>query len=158
MLAGRVGASITAEIGTMSVTEQVDALRALAANPIRWLVFPRVLAGVCMTPILTLMADFVCILGCSFITVTILDVEWHFHYVNMLDWLSVWEITVGCIKSSFFGLLIALISAWKGMNTEPGAAGVGKATTEAVVTSCIMILVSDFFLSVGFNAIKPEWA
>ena len=158
MLAGRVGAAITAEIGTMHVTEQVDALRAMAANPIRFLVLPRVMAAVCLTPFLTLMADFVGILGGSLICVGILKVEWHFYYVNMLDWLSVWEISVGCAKSSCFGLLIALISAYKGLNTEPGAAGVGKAATEAVVTSCIMILVSDFFLTVMFQAIKPEWA
>lgn len=158
MLAGRVGAAITAEIGTMNVTEQIDALRASASNPIRWLVFPRVLAAVSLTPFLTLMADYVGIAGGTFICVGILDVEWHFYYWNMLDWLSVWDIGVGMAKSSAFGLQIALVSAWKGMNTEPGAAGVGKAATEAVVTSCIMILVSDFFITVFFAAIKPDWA
>lgn len=158
MLAGRVGAAITAEIGTMHVTEQVDALRALATNPVRWLVLPRVAAAVLMTPILTLMADLVGIAGGTLILVGFLKVEWHFHYVNMLDWLRVWDVGVGCAKSSVFGLLIALTSAYKGLNTEPGAAGVGKAATEAVVTSCILILVSDFFLTVAFAAIKPEWA
>jgi phospholipid/cholesterol/gamma-HCH transport system permease protein len=158
MLSGRVGAAITAELGTMHVTEQIDALRALAVNPVRWLVLPRVVAAVFLTPILTMMADLIGIAGSTFITVGILDVEWHFYYVNMLDWLSVWEIGVGCAKSAVFGGLIALISAYKGMNTDPGAAGVGKAATEAVVMSSISVLVSDFFLSVMFNAIKPEWA
>jgi phospholipid/cholesterol/gamma-HCH transport system permease protein len=158
MLAGRVGAAITAELGTMHVTEQIDALRALATNPVRWLVLPRFVACAVMTPILTLMADYVGILGGTFICVGILDIEGHFYYHNMLDWLSVWDISVGCAKSCCFGMLIALISSWKGMNTEPGAAGVGKAATEAVVASSISILVSDFFLSVMFNALKPEWA
>lgn len=157
MLAGRVGAAITAELGTMSVTEQVDALRALAANPVRWLVLPRVAAAVFMTPILTLMADLIGIIGGTIILVGFLKVEWHFHYINMLDWLKVWDVSVGCAKSMCFGLLIALISAYKGLNTEPGAAGVGKAATEAVVTSCIMILISDFFLTVIFAAMKPDW-
>lgn len=157
MLAGRVGAAITAEIGTMHVTEQVDALRALATSPIRWLVLPRVAAAVLLTPILTLMADVVGIAGGTLICVGFLKVEWHFHYINMLDWLKVWDVGVGCAKSSVFGLLIALTSAYKGLNTEPGAAGVGKAATEAVVTSCILILVSDFFLTVMFAALKPDW-
>lgn len=157
MLAGRVGAAITAEIGTMSVTEQIDALRALAANPIRWLVLPRVAAAVLLTPILTLMADVVGIAGGSLICVGFLKVEWHFHYINLIDWLKIWDIGTGCAKSSFFGLTIALVASYKGLNTEPGAAGVGKAATEAVVTSCIMILISDFFLTVMFAAMKPSW-
>ncbi|NUN49121.1 MAG: ABC transporter permease [Candidatus Brocadiae bacterium] len=158
MLAGRVGAAITAEVGTMTVTEQVDALRSLATNPVRWLVLPRVLACVLLTPFLTLMADLIGIAGGTFICVNVLNVEWAFHYANLLDWLTVWDISVGCAKSSCFGLLIALVASYKGFNTEPGAAGVGKAATEAVVTSCILILVSDFFLSVLFAAIRPEWA
>ncbi len=148
MLAGRVGAAMTAELGTMKVTEQIDALEAMATDPISHLILPRFVACVLLMPILAILSDTVGILGGYFLSVVVLDVD-HFYYVyHTKEWVDVWDILGGLIKSSIFGALMCLICCYKGFNCGPGASGVGKATTESVVTSSITILISDFFLTV----------
>lgn len=148
MLAGRVGAAMTAELGTMKVTEQIDALEAMATDPISHLVLPRFVACVLLMPILAVLSDTVGILGGYFLSVVVLDVD-HFYYVyHTKEWVDVWDILGGLIKSSIFGALMCLICCYKGFTCGPGASGVGKATMESVVTSCITILISDFFLTV----------
>jgi phospholipid/cholesterol/gamma-HCH transport system permease protein len=147
MLAGRVGGALTAELGTMNVTEQIDALRVMGADPIRHLVVPRFLACLLLTPCLTVFCDLMGSLAGWFIAVLLKQVPsepyWHF----TADALEKWDIGVGFIKSLTFGGVIGLISCYKGFHCRAGAAGVGKACTESFVTSFIAILALDFFLA-----------
>lgn len=149
MLAGRVGAAMAAEIGTMKVTEQIDALKALATDPIRYLVLPRFVSCVLLMPVLTMMANFIGILGGYFVAVRGLGVDKFFYINNSLNWLVISDVVGGLIKSSCFGALICVVCCYRGFHTSAGAEGVGKATTQAVVTSCILILLSDFFLTLA---------
>lgn len=148
MLAGRVGAAMAAELGTMKVTEQIDALEAMATDPVRYLVLPRFLACIFLTPLLTALVDVVGSLGAYAVTVDILGVDRHFYIQNALEWVFPWAIISGLLKASFFGGIIAVVCCYKGLHAEAGAEGVGKATTQAVVASCILILLSDFLLTV----------
>jgi phospholipid/cholesterol/gamma-HCH transport system permease protein len=146
VIAGRVGASIAAELGTMKVTEQIDALYTLGTNPVRYLAVPRFIACLLAIPVLTLMADFVGILGGLVIAVYRLEVP-QTTYLNEIKQLGWKEGMHGLIKSVFFAAIIVVISCYKGFNCEGGAEGVGKATTSAVVYSMVLILVTDYFLS-----------
>ena len=148
MVAGRVGASMAAQLGTMKVTEQIDALNTLAVDPVSYLVAPRLIAGIFMIPILTVFSIFIGILGCYFISVELLQINKTFFVNNMLDFTGVMDFLNGLTKSVVFALIIIIISCYKGIIADDGAEGVGKATTEAVVFSCISILISDFFLSI----------
>ncbi len=148
MVAGRVGASIAAQLGTMKVTEQIDALETLAVDPVSYLVVPRLIAGIFMIPILTAFSIFIGILGGYMISVHLLMVNKTFFVSNMLEYTGAVDLMNGLIKSVFFAVIIILISCYKGMTAGQGAEGVGRATTEAVVASCIAILISDFFLSI----------
>jgi phospholipid/cholesterol/gamma-HCH transport system permease protein len=147
MVTARAGSAMTAELGTMKVTEQIDALYVMAANPIKHLIVPRIIAGVLMVPILTIVADFVGILGGYFVGVEILNINPGVFVKNIYKYVELDDIFNGLIKSAFFGLILSLIGCYKGFNTEGGAEGVGKAITEAVVLSSISILVSDYFLT-----------
>jgi len=147
IVAGRAGAAMAAELGTMKVTEQIDALYTMATNPIKYLVVPRLLAGFLMLPALTILADMIGIIGGYFVGVIILDTNPTVYISRTKDYLELKDIYDGIIKASFFGMAISLISCYKGFNAEGGAEGVGKATTGAVVISCMTILVSDYFLS-----------
>ena len=147
-LAGRVGANIAAELGTMRVTEQIDALSAMGADPIRYLVLPRFLATLLLTPILTIFSDGIGVLGGWLVSTQALGINSFFYWENTREILKTWDIWVGIIKSFFFGGLIGLISCYKGFTCGPGAEGVGRATTVAFVTTFISILVSNFFLAV----------
>jgi len=153
MLAGRVGGALTAELGTMNVTEQIDALRTMGADPVRYLVAPRFLACILLTPFLTIYADFMGVLGGYIITVWHFGVNsesyWHFS----ADVVEKWDVFIGLIKGVFFGASIALIGCFKGFNCKPGAHGVGKACTEAFVCSFLCILALDFVLAIVFKAI-----
>ena len=151
MLAGRVGAAFTAEIGTMKVTEQVDALHTLATNPIKYLVVPRFVACILLVPVLTVFADFIGILGGYIVGVDVLGINSSFYLTNMKRYLELIDIMGGLAKSCVFGMIIAIIGCYKGLSTKGGAEGVGKATTSAVVTSYILIIVADFFISVVYN-------
>ena len=146
VVAGRVGASIAAELGTMKVTEQLDALHTLGTNPIKFLAVPRFIACLVSIPILTFMADFVGVLGGLLVAVYRLGVPRtiYIHEIEQLTWK---EPTHGIIKSVVFAAIIVIVSCNKGFTCEGGAEGVGKATTSAVVQSMVLILVVDYFLS-----------
>lgn len=146
VFSGRVGAAIAAELGTMKVTEQIDALYTLGTNPVRYLAVPRFLAAVTMLPVLTAYSDFLGILGGFSVSAL------RFHISNVVYWdeiyaLQLKEVYHGLIKSVIFALIIVTISCYKGLTTEGGAEGVGKSTTSAVVISMVLVLVGDYFLS-----------
>jgi phospholipid/cholesterol/gamma-HCH transport system permease protein len=153
MVGGRVGSGITAEIGSMTVTEQVDALRAMAISPSRRLVVPRVVAVVVMMPVLTAIADALGILGGLAIAVLELRMTFQDYFTSILQQLSISDISSGLAKTLFFGFEIAAIGCYNGLQVEGGAAAVGRATTRTVVLASISILISDFFLTKLFLAI-----
>jgi len=145
MLAGRVGSSMAAELGTMRVTEQIDAIRALGANPVRQLVVPRFLACFLLIPVLTIVADTVGIIGGWVFSTQALGVNSHFYWVHSRSFVTAFDVTTGLIKSVFFGGAIALVSCYHGFHCQAGAKGVGRATV-SFVASFVAILVLDFFL------------
>ncbi len=147
MVGGRVGAGITAEIGTMKVTEQIDALRALATNPVRKLVVPKVLACTIMLPLLTSIACFVGILGGLIIAVGSLHLTANFYTRSVIETVKYNDLASGIGKTIFFGFAIGLIACYNGLKTSGGADGVGRSTTATVVTASITVLIMDFFLT-----------
>lgn len=147
LLAGRVGSAIAAQIGTMKVTEQIDALVTLSANPIQYLSVPRFLACLIMTPALTVIADIVGISGGGVIAMTALGVSPEKYISNILQYTGIIDLLSGIIKSVFFGVEIAVISTYEGFHTSGGAEGVGKSTIMAVVKSSMVILISDYFIT-----------
>ena len=147
MVGGRVGAGMTAEIGTMRVTEQIDALRALATNPVRRLVVPRVIATTVMFPLLTIISCALGILGGLFIAVANLHVSANYYLRSVVDSISYNDLASGVGKTVFFGFAIGLIACYNGLRTSGGADGVGRATTMTVVTGAITVLIMDFFLT-----------
>lgn len=147
MVGGRVGAGITAEIGTMKVTEQIDALRALATNPVRKLVVPKVMACTIMLPLLTSIACFIGILGGLIIAVGSLHLTANFYTRSVIETLKYNDLASGIGKTFFFGFAIGLIGCFNGLRTTGGADGVGRATTATVVTASITVLIMDFFLT-----------
>lgn len=147
MLAGRVGAAIAAEIGTMKVTEQIDALRSLATSPVKYLVAPRLIAGMVVGPMLTALAITFGILGGQLIAVGYYGVNRAFFVNNMVALTRPSDVANGLIKAFIFSVIIVVVSCYKGFIAEGGAEGVGKATTAAVVVSCIGILITDFFVT-----------
>jgi len=147
MVGGRVGAGIAAELGTMKVTEQIDALRALATNPVRKLVVPRVLATTIMMPLLTLLACFIGILGGLIIAVGSLHLSSNFYIRSVIEAVKYNDLASGVGKTFFFGFAIGLIACHNGLRTTGGADGVGRSTTATVVTASITVLILDFFLT-----------
>lgn len=147
MVAGRVGAAIAAELGTMKVTEQIDALRALATHPVDYLVAPRLVAATIVMPMLTICSICVGIIAAYVVGVGLLGIDPAYAWHNMIHYTSIQDVAMGAIKSVIFGALVALVGCYKGLNCPQGAEGVGKATTEAVVYSSIAILISNFFLT-----------
>jgi phospholipid/cholesterol/gamma-HCH transport system permease protein len=147
MLGGRVGAGVTAELGTMAVTEQIDAIRALGASPVRVLVVPRMLAIMIMLPLLTIIADLVGILGGLFISTTELRVSGDFYWHSLLYGMMLQDLFSGFGKSLFFAYFIGIIACYNGLHVTGGADGVGRATTSTVVEASITILIADFFLT-----------
>jgi phospholipid/cholesterol/gamma-HCH transport system permease protein len=147
MVSGRVGAAIAAEIGTMKVTEQIDALETLATNPVQYLVMPRVIAAALMLPTLTALADFVGIAGGYAISTTTLGINPVIYIEKMKQLVQVSDLFIGLLKTVVFGVIIATVGCNQGFKAYGGAEGVGKATTISVVTSCILILLSDVFLT-----------
>lgn len=148
MLAGRVGSSIAAELGTMRVTEQIDALTSMGSNPIRYLVVPRFVACLFMIPSLTIMAIFMGVVGGAFYCIYIFDIDPYFYFSNSQEATSSWDIFYGVFKSVFFGAAIAIISCYRGFHCAPGAEGVGRASTTAFVQSFVVILALDLSLSI----------
>jgi phospholipid/cholesterol/gamma-HCH transport system permease protein len=153
MLAGRVGSSMAAELGTMRVTEQIDALTALGTNPIHYLVVPRFLACFLLIPLLTLMADFMGVIGGAVISTQVLMVDSFAYWQHSREFVDGIDIMAGVFKSMFFGAAIALISCHRGFNSRAGAEGVGQAATEAFVYSFIAILFLDFTVGISWNAV-----
>ena len=147
VLAGRVGAAIAAEIGTMRVTEQIDALETLSIDSIGYLIFPRIIAGTLMFPVLVVIADFFGIFGGWFSCVTTLDLNTYQFIKGVRAWFNPWDPFFGLIKAFFFGFSITSIACFFGFYSKNGAEGVGKATTSTVVISCISILVLDYILA-----------
>jgi phospholipid/cholesterol/gamma-HCH transport system permease protein len=147
MVTGRVGSSMAAEIGTMRVTEQIDALESLATNPIHYLFVPRVIAGMTMLPLLTILGDALGIFGGYLVAVNLLGANPVAYQSNTFQFLQLDDLTSGVIKSFFFGIILTFTGCVKGYTTTGGAEGVGRATTAAVVTASLLILLSDFFLT-----------
>jgi len=148
MLAGRVGSAMAAELGTMRVTEQIDALKALGANPIRYLVVPRFLACFLLIPLLTAIADAIGILGGWLIGSQVLGIDSFYWWLHSREFIAIYDVQCGLTKSFFFGGAIALVSCYQGFHCGAGAEGVGQASTRSFVWSFIAILVLDFFLGV----------
>jgi phospholipid/cholesterol/gamma-HCH transport system permease protein len=153
MLAGRVGSSMSAELGTMRVTEQIDALASMGANPIHYLVVPRFLACIVLIPSLTIMADFMGVVGAAAYSVYVLHID-SFHYLhNSAQFVGAFDLFTGVFKSLFFGAAIALIGCHRGFHCDPGAEGVGKAATAAFVQSFCVILFLDMSLNILLDAV-----
>ncbi len=148
MLAGRVGSSMAAELGTMRVTEQIDALSSMGANPIHYLVVPRFLACLILIPMLTVMADFMGIVGGWFYSVLILQIDSHHYWENSQQVVGSFDLFSGLFKSLFFGGALSLISCHRGFYCAPGAEGVGRAATGAFVFSFVAILAIDLVLAI----------
>ena len=153
VVAGRTGAVVTAEIGTMAVTEQIDALYTLGTNPTRYLLVPRYIAFMVMLPILTIFADFLGVAGGALVGVVRLDIPASVFMNDIYTYLDVADFMHGFLKTFFFAFMIATVSCYKGMHTKGGAEGVGKATTEAVVTSMVLVMVLDYFISAVLVAV-----
>ena len=147
VIGGRVGASIAAELGTMKVTEQIDALRAMGINPVRYLVAPRVIAATLMLPILAIYSDAIAIFGGFVVAVTNIGISPAIYVQGLRDFFFMKDLASGILKAVFFGAIIGTMGCYNGFQTEGGAEGVGKATTGAVVTSCVMVLVLDYILA-----------
>ena len=155
MVAGRVGAAMSAEIGTMKVTQQIDALRALAVHPIDYLVVPRTLAMMVSMPLLVMECVACGILAAWFFATQILNIEAAYFVANMLKFTDFKDIVMAMVKGFVFAFIIVFVSCQQGLSARGGAVGVGRATTESVVISSLAILIGNFFLSMGLNIVFP---
>ncbi|MBK7071986.1 MAG: ABC transporter permease [Myxococcales bacterium] len=147
MVAGRSGAGIATELGTMRITEQIDALESMAVSPLQFLVLPRLIAGMLMAPILSLLFFIVAMVGCYFLAVVVQHVDHGQFVLHTRDLLTTTDVAQGMLKSIVFGLIVTLIGCYQGFNASGGGRGVGLGTTRAVVFSSVTILISDYFLS-----------
>ncbi|MCA9522924.1 MAG: ABC transporter permease [Myxococcales bacterium] len=148
MVTGRVGSAIATELGTMKVTEQIDALNTMAVNPLQYLVVPRMLAALIMVPILCMYFNLVGMVGAYLVAVKFVGVDSGLFVAKVMKYVRPSDITSGLIKAAVFGVTIAVVGCYKGINASGGAAGVGVATTQSVVLSSVLILVQDYFLTV----------
>jgi len=153
MLAGRIGGALTAELGTMNVTEQIDAIQSMGTDPVRYLVAPRVLACLLLTPVLILYADLLGIIGGYLVSVVQLDINAKAYWSYSAYGVELWDLSIGVVKGFFFGGAIAVMGCYKGFTCKEGAQGVGQACTEAFVASFISILALNFAMGVMFKAI-----
>ena len=147
MVTGRVGSGMAAELGSMVVTQQIDALRVLGTDPIRKLVAPRILAGMTMVPILTVISDTVGIFGGALISIFSLKLSWEYYWRSVGSALVLNDLAMGLAKPVVFGFILASVGCYRGLGTTGGTQGVGMATTQSVVLASVMILASDFFLT-----------
>src|SRR5262245_60042177 len=157
MLAGRVGCAMAAELGTMRVTEQIDALESMGADPVHYLVVPRFLACLFLIPTLTIMADFMGVVGGYLYSIHILDIDEHHYWKNSESFVQAFDLFSGIWKSVFFGAAIALVSCYRGFHCAPGAEGVGRAATSAFVWSFVLILAIDLFLGKFMYSAYYHW-
>lgn len=147
MVTGRVGSAISAELGSMVVSQQIDAMRALGTDPIRKLVTPRMLALLAMLPLLTVAADVVGLIGGAFVANSLFSHPLSLYYNSVLEGITIEDLLGGIVKPLIFGLIIGSISCYKGLATEGGTVGVGRSVTSAVVLSSIVVIIADFFLA-----------
>ncbi len=147
IVGGRIGAGMTAELGTMKVTEQIDAMRAMAADPIKKLVAPKLAASLLMLPCLVVIGDFLGVLGGLLMAVTQLQLPAGLYTNDVMSSLTIGDVTSGVGKSFFFAFFITIVACYQGLNANGGADGVGRATTNTVVMASICVLISDFFLT-----------
>jgi phospholipid/cholesterol/gamma-HCH transport system permease protein len=147
VVGGRVGAAIAAEIGTMKVTEQIDAMRAMGINPIRYLVVPRIVAATFMLPIVVIFADAIAVFGGYVVGVTSIGVSTHSYVASIKQFFFMKDLFSGLLKAVIFGGIIGTMGCHYGLETKGGAEGVGVATTRAVVSSCVLVLISDYILA-----------
>jgi phospholipid/cholesterol/gamma-HCH transport system permease protein len=147
MVAGRVGAAMAAELGTMRVTDQIDALSTLSTNPMKYLVAPRLLAGTLALPLLVVVADILGVLGGFIVSTVKLGFNPSAYLQNTLSFMQTMDVVSGLAKAAVFGFIIALLGCYHGYNRRGGAEGVGSATTSAVVLASILILACDYFLT-----------
>jgi phospholipid/cholesterol/gamma-HCH transport system permease protein len=152
MVAGRVGASMAAELGTMRVTEQIDALTTLSTNPFKYLIVPRLIGGLTMLPILVLVADIIGVMGGYLVSVHLLDFNATGYLRNTWNFMEPLDVISGLVKASVFGFLVALMGCYHGYNSKGGAQGVGQATTNAVVSAAILILSFNYVITALFFA------
>jgi phospholipid/cholesterol/gamma-HCH transport system permease protein len=147
IVGGRIGSGMTAEIGTMKVTEQIDALRSMASDPVKKLVVPKLIASLIMLPALTVIGDALGILGGLIVATSTLNLPAGLYLNDVFDSLTLGDVGSGVAKSFFFAYFIAIVGCYNGLNTTGGADGVGRATTNTVVLAAILVLISDFFLT-----------
>ncbi len=147
MVTARAGSAIAAELGTMRVTEQIDALTVMAVDPVRYLVVPRILAGLVMVPVLCVVSDFMGFLGGYFVGVKLLNINSGSYISNTVQYVAMSDVVNGLVKAACFGLILTAIGCYKGFYASGGAQGVGRATTEAVVLASVLILITDYFLT-----------
>jgi phospholipid/cholesterol/gamma-HCH transport system permease protein len=147
LVAGRIGSGIASEVGSMKVTQQIDAIRALGTSPIKRIVIPRVLASLIALPILTLFADFIGLFGAMMVSLHDLGINSEFFIQKVLETLRMYDLLTGMAKTMVFALFISVTACWRGLNTEGGTQGIGNSTTWVVVTSSIFIMISDFFMT-----------
>ena len=147
MVAGRIGAAMAAEIGTMRVTEQIDALTTLATNPMKYLVVPRLVAGLCMLPLLVVVADIIGVFGGFLVAVYKLNFNPAIYLSKTWEYLQVIDVVSGLVKAGVFGFFVALMGCYHGYHSKGGAEGVGTATTNAVVSASVLILVSNYLIT-----------
>jgi len=151
MLAGRIGSAMAAELATMRVTEQIDALACLGVDPIKFLAGPRVLACLVLLPLLTVLADVMGLLGSTLICLKVYNIDSYHYWQHTREFVKVWDVMVGMSKGLVFGGVLSLIACHRGFHSRPGAAGVGRAATEAFVISFVAILMLDFVLAMLAN-------
>ncbi len=153
MLAGRVGSAMAAELATMRVTEQIDALGCLGVNPVHYLVVPRFLACVLLIPLLTILANFMGVMGGALICIKVYHIEAYHYWLHCRGYIGLWDLIAGLIKPTSFGAALCLIACHRGFHSRPGAEGVGRAATESFVLSFVAILALDFFLAMFLNSL-----
>lgn len=154
MITGRVGAAMCAELGSMQVTEQIDAIRSMSVNPMEYLIAPRIFSGIAMAPLLTIFSNFMGIVGGGVISMALFGMTYSGYMDPIINQVTPFDFSAGMIKSIVFGFLIVTICCYKGMKTYGGAAGVGKSTTESVVICYTMILFFNFFLTLALNFLR----
>ena len=152
MVAGRIGAAMAAELGTMRVTEQIDALDTLSTNPFKYLIAPRIIAGLTMLPLLVFVGDIIGVFGGFLVSVYKLDFNGATYLQNTVNILTTQDVVSGLVKAAVFGFLVTLLGCYHGYSSSGGAQGVGKATTNAVVSASILILCSNYFITELFFA------
>ncbi|MFO0798832.1 MAG: ABC transporter permease [Gemmataceae bacterium] len=153
MLAGRVGGAMAAELATMRVSEQLDALACLGVDPVKHLVAPRFLASLLMIPMLTVFADVAGLVGCTIICLHVYGIDTHHYWEHSRNYVGIWDVFVGVAKAFVLGGVMALIACHRGFHSRPGAAGVGRAATQAFVFAFVSIIVLDFVLSMLANSV-----